>query len=87
MSDDTTADWLTQLVLEHAASAPAERPLSPALNLRGDLGLDSMSLVALMVRLGDDLGLDVGALDVELGSLKTFGDLLRVARLLGREGL
>ena len=50
MSDDSDLEQLvTRLVLEYAQEVPAgPRPLGAALTLRGDLAVDSLSLVSLM---------------------------------------
>lgn len=71
-----------RLVLEYAQSAPSARPLAPGLSLQNDLAIESLSLVSLTVRLGDELGVDVVELGVELGGVKTVGDLIDVARTL-----
>jgi hypothetical protein len=36
------------------------------------------------LRLADELGVDVVELDIELGEVKTLGDLVRVAQTLSR---
>jgi acyl carrier protein len=82
VNDRDSAAWVTRLVLEYSDGAPATRPLNPSLNLKDQLGIDSMSLVSLVVRMSDELGVDVGALEVELGSVNTIGDLVRLARKL-----
>jgi acyl carrier protein len=70
------------LVLEYAQALDAGLPLNAALSLREDLGVESLSLVSLIVRLGDELGADVAERGVDLGALRTFGDLIALARLL-----
>jgi acyl carrier protein len=77
-------DRVTRLLLEHARNVPGERPLSPALSLRQDLAIESLSLVAVALRLGDELDVDVVESGIELGDVKTVGDLLTVARGLAR---
>jgi acyl carrier protein len=72
-----------RLVGEYAQSVPAG-PLDPTLSLRDDLVIESLSLVSLTVRLGDELGVDVVEQGVELGEVKTLGDLMKVARTLSR---
>jgi len=72
------------LVVEYAQSLPATRPLDPRLSLRNDLVIESLSLVSLAVRLGDEFGVDVVDLGLELGDLKTLGDLVNMARTISR---
>jgi len=75
---------ITDLVLEYALHAPAERPLKPELSLRDEIGLDSFSLVSVMLRLGEELKVDLAEesakLGIDLQQISTFGDLLRLGR-------
>ena len=73
-----------RLVLEYAESVPASRPLDDNLSLHDDLAIESLSLVSLALRLGDEFGVDVVDSGLELGGIKTFGDLVNVARVLKR---
>jgi acyl carrier protein len=79
---ETPESRVERLVLEYAQSVPAERPLDLRLSLRDDLAIESLSLVSLTVRLGDELGVDVVELDLELGNVRTLGDLVSVAQTL-----
>ena len=58
---------ITDLVLEYALHAPAERPLKPELSLRDEIGLDSFSLVSVMLRLGEELKVDLAEESAKLG--------------------
>lgn len=73
---------VTRLLAGYAA-----RPLGAApdarLSLRDDLGIESLSLVSLVVRLGDELGVDAADDALDLGGLRTVGDLMALARRLG----
>ncbi len=70
-----------ELLAEYASVAPpASGPLDPALLLDKDLGIESLSMVSLMLRLAEELEVDVVALGVDLGRLDTVGDLLQLAR-------
>jgi acyl carrier protein len=71
-----------RLVCEYAQNVPA-LPLDGALSLREDLAIESLSLVSLTVRLGDELGVDVLDAELELGEVKTVADLVGVAKKLG----
>ncbi len=77
---------MERLVLEYAQSIPKRRPLEAHLSLRDDLAIESLSLVSLTLRIGDEIGVDVMEVGVELGGVKTFGDLVRVAHSLERAG-
>jgi acyl carrier protein len=80
-------DRIGRLVLEYAQSGDARPPLNPALSLREDLGVESLSLVSLIVRIGDESGADVAERGVDLARLRTVGDLVALARLLENESL
>ncbi len=69
------------LVLQFALTTPPT-PLSPSLSLRRDLSIDSLSLVSLALRLGDELHVDLVERGVDLGRLDTVGDLVELARSL-----
>jgi acyl carrier protein len=77
---ETTEAQVERLVREYSQSAPPEGPLSPRLSLRDDLAIESLTLVSLAVQLGSELGVDVVDVGLELGEVKTLGDLVRVAR-------
>ena len=84
MSDESAQSRVERLVLEYAQSVPAVRPLDARLSLRNDLAIESMSLVSLTLRLGDELGVDVVELGLELGDVKTLGDLVGVANTISK---
>ncbi len=84
MAGETAEARVERLVSEYAESVPVARPLDPRLSLREDLAIESLSLVSLTLRLADELGVNVDELDLELGEVKTFGDLVRVAQTLSR---
>lgn len=79
---ETTEACVERLVLEYAQSVPSGRPLAAQLSLQQDLAIESLSLVSLALRLGNEFGVDVVELGLELRDLKTFGDLVEVARTL-----
>lgn len=82
MEEETSETRVTRLVLEYCVRAPDGRPLDAGLVLKEQLGLESMSLVSLLVRMGDELGIDIAERELELGKIKTVGDLVRVAQML-----
>jgi acyl carrier protein len=75
---------ITNLVLEYAMHAPPDRPLRPEFSLRDEIGLDSLALVSLMVRLGEEFEVDFveesSRLGLNLHEIATFGDLVRLGR-------
>ena len=77
------SEKVTSLVLEYAqtppAGASASAPLDGKLTLRGDLAIDSLALVSLTIRLGEDLGVDVVESGLDFSQLETMGDLLAIA--------
>jgi len=73
---------VAMLVLEYAQASGVGQPLDPALSLRSDLGVESLSLVSLAVRLGEEFGVDIAERGAELGKLQTVGDLIALAGVL-----
>jgi acyl carrier protein len=83
-SSETNTARVERLVREFAQGIPAGRALDGDLSLRNDLAIESLSLVSLTLRLGDELGVDVVELGLELGDVKTFRDLVAVADTISR---
>jgi acyl carrier protein len=83
--EETMQTRLERLVLEYAQTAPEARPLEARLSLQNDLSIESLSLVSLALRLGDEFGVNVVDMDLELGAVKTFGDLVKVAQTLKQQ--
>ncbi len=83
-SIETTTARVERLVREFAQGLPAGRPLDGKLSLKNDLAIESLSLVSLTLRLGDELGVDVVEMGLELGDVKTLGDLVQVADTISR---
>jgi acyl carrier protein len=81
---ETAAARVERLVREYAQGIPAGRPLDGKLSLKNDLAIESLSLVSLTLRLGDELGVDVVEMGLELGDVKTLGDLVEVANTISR---
>ena len=63
--------------------------LSPERNLR-DLGLNSLGLILVVTKFCEECGVGLDVLDVEVGPLRTVGDLLaegrRILEAQGRQG-
>src|SRR5580693_989440 len=83
-SAETTTARVERLVREFAQGIPAGRALDGKLSLKNDLAIESLSLVSLTLRLGDELGVDVVEMGLELGELKTVADLVGMARAISR---
>ncbi len=72
-----------RLLQEYAQTqVSVSSPLNQGLSLRGDLEIDSLSLVSLTIRLGEEFNVDVVESGIEFGQLDTVGDLIRVAEKL-----
>jgi acyl carrier protein len=82
---ESVEEKVTRLVLEYAQKLPAQRPLDPRLSLRVDLAIDSLSLVSVTLRLGEEFGIDLVEKGADLGSLRTLGDLANLGHALARE--
>ena len=80
--NETNEARVDRLVRQYSQTVLDPRPLDAAVNLREDLGIESLALVSLIVRMGDELGVDVVDSGIELGAAKTVGDLVRVAHTL-----
>jgi acyl carrier protein len=73
--------WVGRMLGEYA-QRPVSGPLDPRMSLRDDLAVESLALVSLVVRLGDELGVDAGDESLALEGLTTVGDLVALARRL-----
>lgn len=71
------------LVLEYSQNPPAG-PLDPKASLRGDLGVDSLSLVSVALALGDAFGIDLVEWGADLSRLETVADLMALGHALAR---
>ena len=78
----STMDRVASVLAEYVPVMPAIRPLPEKLSLRLDLELDSLALVSVLVRLGDDLGIDVSDQEFDLADLETVGDLANLVEQL-----
>jgi hypothetical protein len=84
VTTETSQSRVERLVRMYAPTPPSAGALGSTLALREDLGIESLALVSLVVRLGDELGVDVVESGIEIGTAKTVGDLVRVADALSR---
>jgi acyl carrier protein len=78
----STIDRVASVLAEYVPVMPANRPLPEGLSLRQDLALDSLALVSVLIRLGNDIGIDVDEQEFCLAGLETVGDLADLAEQL-----
>ncbi len=86
---ETLEARVTRLVLEYAQAPklPTARPLPAGLNLRTDLEIESLSLVSLAIRLGEEFEVDLVDEGMDLSNLMTVGDVVKLGRaILQRHG-
>src|SRR5260221_14128776 len=79
---DSLEERITEILLEYAQRAPDMRPLDSSLSLHDDLEIESLQLVSVALRLGDELEVDLIERGVELANLRTVGDLVSLGRSL-----
>jgi acyl carrier protein len=79
--NESVERWVESVIAEYAQRPPGGT-LDARLSLRDDLAIESLSLVSLVVRLGDALGIDAAADDdgLSLGELRTVGDVVSLAQ-------
>ena len=79
---DPLEQRLFRLLAEAAPRAGRRIAVDRETHLRKDLGLDSIALVAAIFRFEREFGVVAGAsdLDVQLGGLRTAGDVVDAAR-------
>lgn len=73
-----------KLVLEYASVAPRGQTVRLEASLRSELEIDSLALVSLTLRLGDELGIDFATADIDLSEVATVGDLVALGHALLR---
>jgi acyl carrier protein len=82
------SERVSRLVLEYAQERPTGvsdgAPLDGKLTLRGDLAIDSLALVSLTIRLGEELEVDVVESGLDFSQLETVADLMAIADKLNR---
>ncbi|HLK91677.1 MAG TPA: acyl carrier protein [Polyangia bacterium] len=81
------AERVNRLILEYAQVRPAEASagaLDGKLTLRGDLAIDSLALVSLTIRVGEEFEVDVVESGLDFSQLETVRDLQAIAEKLER---
>lgn len=74
------------ILAEYGGGEAVVLPLNRSLHLRSDLAIESYSLVSIIVRLSDELGVDAASVELELHRLETVGDLIRLGESLALLG-
>ena len=75
---ETMSERVTRILMQHAQSGVLVGQLSPRLSIRNELGVDSLSLVSVLVELGAELNIDITEAGVELSRIETVGDLIGI---------
>jgi acyl carrier protein len=75
-------ECITEILREYSQASSLPSPLKPSLSLRDDLAIESLSLVSVVLRLGDILGVDVVDSGFELHTLDTVGSLMALGKKL-----
>ena len=84
---ETMEERITRLLLEYAQNVPSEKPFPSHLSIRRDLAVESLSLVAVTLSLGDELSVDATEAGIDFAELDTVGDLVKIGhQLAGHDG-
>jgi len=75
-------ECMNEIVKEFAQIPMCTNPLKHTLSLRNDLGIESLSLISVILRLGEALQIDIGESGLQLHSVETFADLLALGKSL-----
>jgi acyl carrier protein len=70
------------LIAEAVPGRFKKKQITPELSLQKDLGIDSLGVAALVFRLEDAFGIEIGdlALDIDVAQMRTVGDALKASR-------
>jgi acyl carrier protein len=79
---DGSDDRVRRLIQDAAGLGETHEPLPSDMLLHGDLGIESLQLALLMFRFEDEFGIDLVAAGVDIGVIRTVGDVLRTAKEL-----
>jgi hypothetical protein len=75
---ETMSERVVRLLSRYAPSGALGHPLPPGLSIRQGLAIDSLSLVSILVALGEELAVDIAESGIELSGIQTVGDLVRL---------
>lgn len=77
MKSDAAMDLMRELIKEMNVSSPTAN-VTEAASLRNDLGLNSLNLLILLVRLQERTGVEFATQANSVSNFQTVGDVLRV---------
>jgi acyl carrier protein len=78
MDNDAALNLVTELVAEMAIGATPAANITESATLRQDLGLSSLNLLILLVRVQERTGVELAAQSRSVSSFQTVGDVVRV---------
>jgi len=84
-AEKSLEDRINAILLEYAQAAQGTSSLDASLSLRNDLAIESLSLVSVVLRIGDEFGVDIASTEgseLELSRFETVGDLWQLGRKL-----
>jgi acyl carrier protein len=81
-TDKSLEDRISGILLEYAQNTLQSQALSASQSLRNDLAIESLSLVSVVLRIGDEFGVDIASSggELELSSFETVGDMWRLGQ-------
>lgn len=81
-ADPKFDEKVLSLIAEAIPGRLKKKPITPDLRLQKDLGLDSLGIAALVFRLEEAFGIEIGDLaeGIEIGKMKTVADALAASR-------
>lgn len=77
MKSDAAMDLMKELIAEMNISSPTAS-VTEAASLRNDLGLNSLNLLILLVRIQERTGVEFATQTNSVANFQTVGDVLRV---------
>ncbi len=80
MTHEELQKRVAELLAEYAAVAVDPASLDGSRTLAGDLGIESLSLVSLLLRVAEELEVDLVALGIDLTGIDTVEGLMQLAR-------
>ena len=78
MNNDAALNVVKELVTEMGVSPTSAADVTEAATLREDLGLNSLNLLILLVRIQERTGVEFAAQSRSVSTFQTVGDVVRV---------
>ncbi len=73
-------DTVSSALIDYVQDVPKNGFFEPHRSLRDDLGIESLTLVSIILRIADELGMDPMSFSGELTPPATVGDLLALGK-------